>query len=102
MADDPRFIRFFVPDMMRKRVREWGMNEFSRRYHSAYQDYAAFSRKWLRVVTHAGPAAVERVYQQVAQNNVRPEEGHVLSLWSAPSFSKLDTNGTPVSYYSGS
>jgi hypothetical protein len=37
-------------------------------------------RPWLRVEHHAGPAAVQAVYQQVLGGKGDPRLGHMLSL----------------------
>jgi hypothetical protein len=32
---DTKLVRFFAPDQIRKRAREWGAGEFNRRYNEA-------------------------------------------------------------------
>jgi hypothetical protein len=80
IGDDAKMLRFFAPDRIRKRVREWGAGEFDRRYNEALQAYIRQSRGWLRIVEGFGPKAVDEIFERVSRNQIRPEEGHVLSL----------------------
>ena len=43
-------VRFFAPDQILKRAREWGAGEFDRRYNEALQAYIRHSRGWLHIV----------------------------------------------------
>ena len=44
MVENAKMMRFFAPDRIRKRVREWGAREFDRRYNEALQAYIRHSR----------------------------------------------------------
>ena len=77
---DTKLVRFFAPDQIRKRAREWGAGEFNRRYNEALEAYIRHSRGWLHIVEGFGPKKVGEVFERVSRNQVRPDEGHVLSL----------------------
>jgi hypothetical protein len=85
IAEDAKMLRFFAPDQIRKRAREWGTGEFDRRYNEALQGYIRQSRGWLRIVEGFGPKNVGEVFGRVARNQVRPDEGNLLSLHGAES-----------------
>ena len=68
-------VRFFAPDRIRKRVREWGAGEFDRRYNEALQAYTRHSRGWLHIVEGCGQKKVSEVFERVSRNQVRPNEG---------------------------
>ena len=80
IVEDTKMVRFFAPDQIRKRVREWGAGEFDRRYNEALQAYIRHSRGWLHIVEGFGPKKVVEVFERVSRNQVRPDEGHLLSL----------------------
>jgi hypothetical protein len=80
IVEDAKMVRFFAPDQVRKRAREWGANEFNRRYNEALQAYIRHSRGWLEIVEGFGPKKVSEVFERVSRNRVRPDEGYLLSL----------------------
>ena len=73
-------VRFFAPDQIRKRAREWGAGEFDRRDNEALQAYIRHSRGWLHIVEGFGPKKVREVFERVSRNQIRPDEGNVLSM----------------------
>jgi Protein of unknown function (DUF2855) len=85
IVEDARTIRFFAPDQIRKRVREWGAGEFDRRYNEALQAYIRQSRGWLHIIEGFGPKKVVEVFERVSRNQIRPNEGNLLSLHGAES-----------------
>lgn len=72
-------VLFFAPDQVAKRTAEWGAAELQRRMGAAWRAFLEPSARWIRVVRDAGPAAIERVYQDVLAGRATPDEGHVLS-----------------------
>ena len=80
IVEDTKLVRFFAPDQIRKRAREWGAGEFNRRYSEALEAYIRHSRGWLHIVEAFGPKKVSEVFERVFRNQVRPDEGNVLSM----------------------
>jgi hypothetical protein len=80
IVEDAKVMRFFAPDQIRKRAREWSAGEFDRRYNEALRAYIRQSRGWLHIVESFGPEKVGEVFERVSRNQVRPDEGHLLSL----------------------
>ena len=80
MVEDAKMMRFFAPDRIRKRAREWGAGEFDRRYNEALRAYIRHSRGWLHIVEGFGPKKVREVFERVSRNQIRPSEGNVLSM----------------------
>ena len=80
IVEDKKMVRFFAPDQIRKRAREWGAGEFDRRYNEALHAYIRHSRGWLHIVEGFGPKKVGEVFERVSRNQARPAEGNVLSL----------------------
>jgi hypothetical protein len=60
IVEDAKMVRFFAPDQIRKRVREWWAGEFNRRYNEALQAYIRHSRGWLKIVDGFGPKKLAR------------------------------------------
>ena len=70
---------FFAPDQVAKRTKEWGADVLQQKMGAGWHAFLAPSSRWIRVVRHAGPQAMERVYQEVLAGRATPDEGHVLS-----------------------
>ena len=80
----PKPVLFFAPTQIKKRNAEWGAAVLQTRITEAWR---AFMRPvmdaqngWMRVVAGNGAADVERVYRDMLDGRVRPDQGHVLSL----------------------
>jgi hypothetical protein len=74
----PQF--FFAPDQIRKRSAEWGPAGFSERWSAAWSGFAPNLDRWMKVIEHRGPAAVQRVYLDTLNGRVPPDQGLILSL----------------------
>jgi hypothetical protein len=72
--------RFFAPDQIRKRAKEWGPGGIDTRFGAAWSGFAPMLDRWLKVIEGHGPAAVKQVYQDTLGGRVPPEQGHILSL----------------------
>jgi hypothetical protein len=72
---------FFAPTQMQKRTAEWGPGGLEQRYGGAWRHFLDFVDGKVCVVHGRGPAAVERIYLESVGGKVRPDVGHVLSLW---------------------
>jgi Protein of unknown function (DUF2855) len=72
--------RFFAPDQIRKRAKEWGPGGIDTRFSAAWSGFAPMLDRWLKVTEGRGPAAVQQVYLDTLDGRVPPEQGHILSL----------------------
>jgi uncharacterized protein DUF2855 len=72
--------RFFAPDQIRKRAREWGPGGIEARLSAAWSTFAPNLHQWLSVIEGRGPAAVEQVYVDTLAGRIPPQQGHMLSL----------------------
>ncbi len=80
----PRPVLFFAPAQVKKRVADWGGAGLQQRMAAAW---AAFMKPvtdprqpWLVVVRGQGEGAIEACYATLLGGQVKPQEGHVLSL----------------------
>ena len=80
----PRPVLFFAPAQIKKRVADWGGPALQQRMAAAW---AAFMKPvtdahqpWLVVVRGRGEAAVEACYATLLGGQVKPQEGHILSV----------------------
>jgi hypothetical protein len=73
----PRPTFFFAPDRVRQRSQDWGREAFNSRIQTALEGFIT-ANPWLQVSTHAGPEALEAIYQTVLAGNARPEQGHMV------------------------
>lgn len=71
---------FFTPDHMRARIREWGPDEFDRRFGAALHDFAVWTRSWLTITESTGPEQVRATYLSVLDGTADPATGHLLTL----------------------
>lgn len=76
----PKPIFFFAPDRIVKRNKDWGPGGFDLRLVAAWRDFMRTAKGWLTVQT-GGRRDVEAVYRATLEGQVRPDEGHILSLW---------------------
>jgi hypothetical protein len=72
---------FFAPDQIRKRAKEWGADGVGIRFAAAWSGFAPRLDQWLKVTEGRGPAAVKKIYHDTLNGRVRPDQGHLLSLW---------------------
>jgi len=74
----PRPTFFFAPDRLKQRSRDWGGEVLNSRIQTALEAFIS-ANGWLEVSTHAGPAALETLYQTVLSGLARPEEGYMVT-----------------------
>jgi NOL1/NOP2/fmu family ribosome biogenesis protein len=74
----PQF--FFAPDQIRKRTKELGPAGFNERFAAAWSGFAPNLDRWMKVIEHRGPAAVQRAYLDTLNGRVPPDQGLILSL----------------------
>jgi hypothetical protein len=72
--------RFFAPDQIRKRAKEWGPGGIERRFGAAWADFLPMIERAIEIDSDRGLPAVERVYRDTLNGNVPPDHGHMLSL----------------------
>ncbi|HEY6560988.1 MAG TPA: DUF2855 family protein [Polyangiaceae bacterium] len=79
---------FLAAPIIEQRTKELGQQVLQQRLGSAWQGFTARLRapgsEWLTVVEARGPAAVEQLYAAAIAGRLLPQEGHILSLFSAP------------------
>lgn len=80
----PRMVFFFAPDQIRKRIGEWGAEEFGRRMAAAWQAFCArvldAGAPWMRVETARGADALATTWTALAAGQLDPRAGHVIEL----------------------
>ena len=79
----PEPVMFFAPTQAQKRIGEWGAPLFQQKLSQVWGEFTGFVGQWMQVETSLGVAATERVYQEVLAGRIRPDCGHVVSLWGA-------------------
>lgn len=72
---------FFAPDRMVKRSKDWGRGGLETRLNAAWTDFVPLLQGWIRVIRGNGRSAVEAAYRSMLAGGVKPDEGHILSLW---------------------
>lgn len=77
----PKPIFFFAPDRMVKRSKDWGRGGVETRLNAAWTGFVPVLQGWIKVIRGKGRSAVEAVYRNMLAGGVKPDEGHVLSLW---------------------
>jgi len=84
----PRATLFFAPAQVKKRVADWGADEFGRRLVQAWRNFstqaAGGDSPWLSVQYSRGLDAALAAYSQVLGGRGDPRVGHVVSLADAP------------------
>ncbi len=72
--------RFFAPDQIRKRAKEWGPGGIDARFGAAWSTFAPNLDLWIKVIEGRGPATVGQVYLDTLQGRIPPDQGHMLSM----------------------
>ena len=80
----PRMVFFFAPDQIKKRIGEWGAEEFGRRMAGAWQAFCARAldagSPWMRVETSRGVDSLGATWTALAAGQLDPRVGHVVEL----------------------
>lgn len=71
---------FFAPAQIKKRSVDWGPNGVSERLAVKWKEFLGPLGKWMTVSYGEGPDAVERVYRDMLEGRMRPDQGNMLSL----------------------
>jgi hypothetical protein len=72
---------FFAPGVIGKRLEDWGPAGFQSRANDAWIKFIPNGKKWVRVIPGRGQETVEKVYTEMLDGRVKPDQGYVLSLW---------------------
>ncbi|WP_341704238.1 DUF2855 family protein [Ferrovibrio sp.] len=77
----PKPVFFFAPDRIRKRTQDWGRGGIDTRFADAIGDFLPKAAGWLRIIEGSGESSVAAAWQATLAGEVKPDEGHILSLW---------------------
>jgi hypothetical protein len=77
----PKPIFFFAPDRIVKRSKDWGRGGLETRLNAAWTGFVPVLQDWITVIRGDGRSAVEAAYRSMLGGGVKPDEGHILSLW---------------------
>ena len=72
--------RFFAPDQIRKRAKQWGPGGIEQRLGIAWAGFAPMLQRCLTVTEGRGPEAVRQTYLDTLAGRIPPDQGHMLSL----------------------
>ncbi len=72
---------FFAPTQMQKRLQEAGAKAFREQLGAAWLGFRATAEKTVEIVTARGQQAIAKVYLEMLQGRVNPNQGQILSLW---------------------
>lgn len=76
----PKPVFFFAPSQIAKRGKDWGKEVLNERISAALDRFITDSQRWMNIQTSSGADAIVNVYDQLVSGNVRPEDGHILSM----------------------
>ncbi len=71
---------FFAPSRITKRNKDWGRGGIEQRVASAWNDFTADAKRWMKVVEGRGPVEVERIYRELLAGKTTPDVGYVVGL----------------------
>jgi hypothetical protein len=72
----PQF--FFAPTQIEKRYADWGAEGYQKRLNEAWGSFLLSTGKWLKLRRANGRDALMAVYDQVLNNQAKPEDGHLI------------------------
>jgi NADPH:quinone reductase-like Zn-dependent oxidoreductase len=76
----PQPVMFFAPDVVKKRIVDWGPAGFGQRVGAAWAAFLPTAAKTTRVVEHRGLVAAGEVFAELASGKASPADGHVIRL----------------------
>jgi hypothetical protein len=76
----PQPTMFFAPDVVKKRIGDWGPVGFGQRVGAAWAAFLPTVAKTTRVVEHRGLEAAGNVFADLASGKASPADGHVIRL----------------------
>jgi NADPH:quinone reductase-like Zn-dependent oxidoreductase len=71
---------FFAPDVVKKRLTDWGPAEFQSRVAAAWRAFLPTAKANTRVVEARGLEAAARTFSDLAAGKASPADGHVIRL----------------------
>lgn len=71
---------FFAPDVVKKRIGDWGPAGFGQKVGAAWAAFLPTAAKTTRVVDHSGLKAAGAVFADLAAGKADPKDGHVVKL----------------------
>ncbi len=69
---------FFAPDVVKKRITDWGPAGFQKQLAEAWRTFLPTAERTTRVVEHRGLEAAGRVFADLATGKADPRDGHVV------------------------
>lgn len=76
----PQPVMFFAPDVVKKRLVDWGPAGFGQKVGAAWAAFLPTAAKATRVVEHNGLEAAGKVFTELASGKASPQDGHVVRL----------------------
>lgn len=83
IAHGPSPQMFFAPAEIPRRMEAWGAAGYQERTAAALAAFVEGSKEWLRIERSHGAAAAERTWHEVADGEVPPDVGRIVSMHSA-------------------
>ena len=71
---------FFAPDVVKKRIGDWGPAGFGQKVGAAWAAFLPTAARTTRVVDHHGLDAAGKVFADLASGRADPKDGHVVRL----------------------
>lgn len=71
---------FFAPDVVRKRIADWGPAGFQQKLAAAWNAFLPTAARTTRVVEERGLNAAADVFADLAAGRAQPKDGHVIRL----------------------
>ena len=71
---------FFAPDIVKKRIVDWGPAGFQSRIAAAWRGFLPTAARTTRVIEGKGLAEAARVFSDLASGHANPNDGHVIRL----------------------
>jgi len=76
----PKPTLFFAPSQAEKRMGEWGTHGFQQRLADSWQAFINLADGWTKITRNSGSDAAKKVYLATLDNQIPPDEGHILSI----------------------
>ncbi len=71
---------FFAPGHIQRRMKEWGVDEFSAKSSAFLRDTAPKSQRWLEIVRLNGLDGLAEVYADACEGRLAPNQGLIVEM----------------------
>lgn len=76
----PRMNLFFAPEIVRRRLEEWGPKGLQQKLGKAWAELVPKAQAWTQFEVQDGPEGAEKIYQDLLKGETDPQKSQIVAL----------------------